>query len=66
MPDLTWTYPIIKTWLHIFVGIAVVFIGYVCLGGAVSWARSIERQNKLIRKRNNQTPYQGNRNHQPR
>ena len=54
--DITWTYPIIKTWLHIALGAAIIWIGIIGLGGIVSWIRSIERQNELVRRLNNRNP----------
>ena len=54
--DLTWTYPILKTWTHILLGIGIIFIGIGGLGGIISWVRSIERQNELVRRLNNRNP----------
>lgn len=47
--NLSWTYPIIETWLHIIAGLAIMFFGGFCLYIFVKWVRSIQEQNRQIR-----------------
>lgn len=46
MVDYEWLMPIVRTWMHIFLGIGVIFFGMVMLMLSASWIKSITDQIK--------------------
>jgi hypothetical protein len=41
-----WLMPIVRTWMHIFLGIGVIFFGMVMVALAAGWLKSINDQIK--------------------